>query len=192
MTKEDERFCLEELSKGNRRAFEWLFLEWHPKLVDFFTRLIGDTDTAYDYAQDVFFDIWTSRRKFSEVGSFSAYLFQMARFKAYNHFDKAAVKSRYKGEMEAGGAAVTPSGEGAIFASETERTIWETLKGLPGKRRTVFIMSRFQGYSNERIAKELGIDKRTVENHITNVLAALRKVVKMIAFLCVILLDAYK
>ena len=45
---------------------------------------------------------------------------------------------------------------------------------------------------NPDIAKELGIDKRTVENHITNVLAALRKVVKMIAFLCVILLDAYK
>ncbi|MBQ7708594.1 MAG: hypothetical protein IJT74_01565 [Bacteroidales bacterium] len=52
-----------------------------------------DKDTAYDLAQDVFFDVWTSRSKFAQVNSFSSYLFQMARFKAFNHFDRSAVKA---------------------------------------------------------------------------------------------------
>lgn len=185
MTREDEQYCLKELSAGNRQAFEWLFLEWHPRLVDFFTRLLGDEDTAYDFAQDVFFDIWTSRKKFSEVKSFSSYLFQMARFKAYNHFDKTAVKARFRRDIIVPGTDSTPSGESALFASETDELIRKTLDELPQKRRRVFVMSRLQGYSNDQIASELGISKRTVENHITSVLATLKKVVNVLIFLCV-------
>lgn len=186
MTQEDEKVCLKELSDGSRQAFEWLFLEWHPRLVDFFNRLLGgDEETAYDYAQDVFFDIWMSRKKFSEVKSFGAYLFQMARFKAYNHFDKTAVKSRFKHDVIATSSESTPSGETVVYASETEALIRKTLDKMPQKRRKVFIMSRFGGKSNDEIAEELGINKRTVENHITTVLDALRKLVKIIIVLCV-------
>ena len=138
----------------------------------------GYDSTAYDYAQDIFFDIWRQRKKFSEVESFSAYLFQMARFKVYNHFDKLAVKSRFRGEMAARASAVTPTMEQDLFASETESQIWDTVRQLPAKRRQVFIMSRMQGYSNDEIALKMGISKRTVENHISSTLSALRKVVK--------------
>lgn len=187
MTREDELYCLKELSEGNRQAFEWLFLDYHPRLVDFFVRLLGggDMDTAYDYAQDVFFDVWESRKKFSEVKSFSAYLFQMARFKVYNHFDRMGVRSRFRHEVEMTGSDVAPSGESALYASETDAIIRETLDRQPQKRRKVFVMSRYHGKTNDEIAKEMGLNKRTVENHITNVLAALRKAIKVIVVLCV-------
>lgn len=191
MTKEDEKYCLEELSRGNKQAYEWLFLTWHSRLVTFFTRFLGDGDAAYDYAQDVFFDIWISRKKFSDVESFSAYLFQMARFKIYNHFDKAAVKSRFRGDVLARDSRLDASKESAIYANEMETLIWQTVMKLPAKRREVFIMSRFQGYTNEEISEKLGISKRTVENHITSVLATLRKVVKVIIVLCVSGLKVY-
>ena len=191
MTKEDEQYCLKELSEGNRQAFEWLFLEWHPRLVDFFTRILGDEEMAYDFAQDVFFDIWTSRSKFSEVKSFSAYLFQMARFKAYNHFDKSAVIARFRHDATISGSDSTPSGESALYASETETLIREALDKMPQKRRQVFMMSRYQGYSNDEIAAKLGISKRTVENHITSVLAALKSLIHLFFVLCVTGLDNY-
>ena len=186
MTKEDEKICLKGLSEGNRQSFEWLFLEWHPRLVDFFNRVLdGNEEVAYDYAQDIFFDIWVAQKKFSNVNSFSAYLFQMARFKVFNHFDKTAVKSRYRNEAAWTVSESIPSGESDLFASETQSLIQETLDRLPQKRREVFMMSRIHGYSNEQIAQKLGINKRTVENHITNVLATLRKVIKMSVVLCV-------
>ena len=193
MTKEDEQYCLKALSEGSRQAFEWLFLEWHPRLVEFLTHMLGTEceETAYDYAQDVFFDIWMTREKFANVNSFSAYLFQMARFKVYNHYDKSAVKARFKSEVVATGSELAPSGESALYASETEALIRRTLDALPETRRRVFMMSRFLGKSNDEIAAELGIDKRTVENHITNVLAALRKVIKFVIVLCVSGLEIY-
>lgn len=191
MTREDEQYCLQELAKGNRHAFEWLFLEWHPKLVDFFCRLLGDEETAYDLAQDVFFDVWTSRSKFAQVNSFSSYLFQMARFKAFNHFDRSAVKARFRSESLVTAPDSEPSGESALYAAETSALMREALNQMPEKRRTVFIMSRLQGYSNDEIAAKLGISKRTVENHITTVLADLKKVMNLLVLLCVLGLEHY-
>lgn len=186
MTGQDEKYCLRALAKGDRQAFEWLFLEWHPRLVDFFIRILQDEDAAYDLAQDVFFDIWTSRDKFSEVNSFGAYLFQMARFKAYNYFDKTQVKARFRQEVTNIGSDSIPSGESALYASETESLIRRELEKMPEKRRRVFIMSRYEGYSNDEIAQKLGISKRTVENHITTVLATLKSVIHMFFLLCVL------
>lgn len=191
MTREDEQFCLKNLAKGNRQAFEWLFLEWHPRLVDFFIRILQNEEAAYDLAQDVFFDIWTSRAKFEDVNSFGAYLFQMARFKAYNYFDRLQVKDRFRQEVTATGSESIPSGESALYASETETLIRRELEKMPEKRRRVFIMSRYEGCSNEEIAARLGISKRTVENHITTVLATLKSVMHMFFLLCVSGLHVY-
>lgn len=178
MTQEEEKYCLQELSQGNKQAYEWLFITWQPRLVSFFYGFLDDEDLAKDYAQDIFYDIWTSRRKFSQVESFSAYLFQMARFKMYNHFDKLAVMSKFRKEMMTVFPFTSNSQETYMYASETEAAIWMTVKRLPAKRRKVFILSRLWGYTNDQIAAELGISKRTVENHITYVLAALRKKIK--------------
>ena len=178
MTREDEKYCLEELARGNQQAFRWLFMEWHPKLVDFFTRLIGDGDTAYDYAQDIFYDIWKARGKFAGVESFSAYLFQMARFKVYNHFDKVAVNKRFEKDLELSDREGATSQEPAIYAAELKSMIWDTVRRLPSKRRSAFLMSRLHGLSNDQIADEMGISKRTVENHITSTLSTVKKMIK--------------
>ena len=193
MIKEEEKYLLKELAGGSRQAFECLFICWHPRLVSFLTHLLADEDAAYDYAQDVFFDIWTQKEKFAQVESFGAYLFQMARFKVYNHYDKVAVKGRFKNDVmvrEAEGTA--PSGESRLYASEMETQIWKAVREMPAKRRQIFIMSRSLGFTNEEIAQKLGINKRTVENQITNVLAVLRNLVKVIIALCVSGLLNYK
>lgn len=195
MTQEDEQYCLKALSEGNIHAFELLFLEWHPRLVEFLSRMLSgeksSEDLAYDFAQDVFFDVWVFRNKFSQVKSFRSYLFQMAKYKVYNHFDRKDVEMKFEKELSDPEFELDSSGESALVASEVEILIRRTLDGMPKKRRNVFVMSRFQGYSNDRIASELNIDKRTVENHITNVLAALRKVIKSIVVLCVSLMLPY-
>ena len=69
----------------------------------------------------------------------------------------------------------TDDTEERLFAQELQQLIELTVKNMPEQRRRVFEMSRKEGLSNEEIAQKLGISKRTVENHITTALAAIRK-----------------
>ena len=52
---------------------------------------------------------------------------------------------------------------------------------MPQKRQQVFRMSREEGKTNEEIARELGISKKTVENHINAALRELRKLISCIS-----------
>ena len=51
-------------------------------------------------------------------------------------------------------------------------------KYLPKKCQTIFIMSRFEGKSNDEISAELSISKKTVENQIYEALKTIRKKMK--------------
>lgn len=53
---------------------------------------------------------------------------------------------------------------------------------MPEQRRRIFRMSREEGLSNDQIAEQLSISRRTVENQISRALAELRKLVKLILF----------
>lgn len=46
--------------------------------------------------------------------------------------------------------------------------------------KKIYRMSREQGLSNEKIARELNISKRTVENHLTQALADIRKILLLV------------
>ena len=48
------------------------------------------------------------------------------------------------------------------------------------KRKRIFQMSRKKGMNNEEIANELHISKRTVENHLTQALKDIRKIISLL------------
>ena len=45
---------------------------------------------------------------------------------------------------------------------------------MPPKRKMIYQLSRIEGLSNEQIAEKLGIQKKTVENHLNIALNELR------------------
>lgn len=66
--------------------------------------------------------------------------------------------------------------EEELYARELSLLIDIAVEKMPPQRRNIFIMSRKDGLSNEEIAQRLNISKRTVENHMTQALAELRKI----------------
>ena len=64
-----------------------------------------------------------------------------------------------------------------LMMAEKKQLFDARLSLLPEKTRRIFIMSRYMGIPNSRIASALGISKRTVENHISIAVRELRKVV---------------
>ena len=185
----DSSILLKELSEGSRTAFDWLLIRYQQKVVAFLKACTGDEEQARDIAQDIFFNIWKDRAKLSEVRSFEGYLFQMARFSVYNYYDHLDVVKKYVEEGKTRSEVTDAGPEEKLKERQIRARIAETVRSMPQRRREIFVMSRWGGYSNDEIAERLNISKRTVENHLTAAQSVLRRTLKYL--LCVIVPLAY-
>ncbi len=175
----EEQKMLREIAIGNIDAFERLFFQYHPRLVNFLVGLTHDREISRDMTQDLFLSLWENRQKLIEVRSFSSYLFQMARFTVCDYFDRLTVSEKYANAylMQ---TSLYESEEEVLFVHELQAIINQTVDQMSPQQRKIYRMSREDGLSNDEIATRLGISKRTVENHLTAALAILRKVLYLI------------
>jgi len=182
MDKNLETECLRKLAKGDHRSYEILFLYYHPKIHHFLCGFIKNDDEAFDMTQDIFYKVWTNRQSMGEVTSFKAYLFSMARHIIYNHYEHNLVKEKYAVKQLQQNSEYHLEEE--FYAQELSLFIDLVVDQMPEQRKNIFKMSRKDGLSSEEIANRLNLNKRTVENHISNALNDLRKALRhIISFL---------
>lgn len=171
-------------SQGDSRAFDFIFVTYQPKLLYFIEGFVKDYEIARDLSQNIFMNLWFDREKCAEVRHFQSYLFQMARHVIYNYFDHSLVNDKYVDHVLH--APVTfDSTEEQLFATELQEMIDVLVAHMPEQRQRIYRMSREQGMSNDEIACSLNISKRTVENHLSNALAQIRRLTKLMLVLFV-------
>jgi len=176
MTTNLESKYLKALGNGDHHAFDALFTQYHPKVSFFLLGFIKDEEVARDMAQDIFFKVWTNRETISKVDSFKSYLFRMAKNMIYDYYEHSLIKEKYRNKLsEQPQNHYTDILEEEIFVKELSLLIDIVIEKMPPQRKLIFVKSRKEGHSNEEIAQELNISKRTVENHITQALNDIRK-----------------
>ena len=171
-----EQRYLNRLCEGEHEAFNALFSHYYPRVKSFLAGFIKDGELAADMAQDVFFKIWINRETISKVASFKSYLFRIARNAIYDYYDHTLIEEKYVSKQRQKNDMYAEIVEEEVYANELSLLIDLAIEKMPEQRRRVFTMSRTEGLSNEQIAGELNISKRTVENHITTALGELRKI----------------
>uniref|UniRef100_A0AB33IXJ2 RNA polymerase sigma-70 factor n=1 Tax=Prevotella sp. GTC17254 TaxID=3236794 RepID=A0AB33IXJ2_9BACT len=169
-------------AQGDERAFDLLFLKYQPKLVAFIESFVKNHETARDISQDVFLKLWRERERCHQVKSFKSYLFHTAKFAIYDYLDHSLVEDKYLLHALRK-PTLTDNVEEQIFANQLQELIDATLLQMTPQRRKIFIMSRKKNLSNSDIAEQLGINKRTVENHLSAALSEIRKVIKLMILL---------
>ena len=169
---------IKALCKGDRRAFEVLYLYYQPKLVYFLTGFIKDAELSRDMAQDIFLSVWNNKAKLSEINSFKAYIFKMGKNAICNYYDHSLVNEKFVAEQLTR-HSLSENTEELIFAEQLQGLIDQSVSKMPTQRKLIFTMSRIEGLTNDEISTKLNISKRTVENHLTAALADLRKTIKV-------------
>lgn len=157
----DEENILKRVSEGDRQAFQELFYEYYGKTKSFLLSFVHDPAICEDIAQEIFVKVWTMRRILPEVRSLDSYLYRMSKNAALNYLRSA--KRELHAEADAEDDRIL---EEAISAKQKLTVLGGVISNMPLKRRSIFLMSRIFGISNEQIAEQMNVSKKTVENHI--------------------------
>ena len=184
----------ERIVKDNEQAFATLFYRYSSKIYRSAYSRIRDSVACEQIVHDLFITLWTNRNTL-KIESFNAYLLSATRYRVYKHLiANKSIPLEFKENMDAedySKYANVNSGYDKVVYEELESDIEFCLKGLPKRSREIFVMSRQQFLSNDEIAAELGISKRTVENQLTNALRHLRYSLKNVSMFLLLFSDVY-
>lgn len=186
-----EKELLKRISEGDEEAFREVFRYYYPKVKVYIMQFIESGDDAKDLAQNVLLKVWLSRGILPEIRNFGAYLHTVTRNMAIDWCRARRTASpleevKEKDEVSGMGGADLP-----FIAKETEIQLAGRIRRMPKKRRRVFVMSRFEGRSNQEIAEELDLSKKTVESHLYLAMKELKKILGVIVVFFVKFTDMF-
>ncbi len=172
-----ERQTLEALCDGEHKAFEDVFTAYYNKIRYFINGLIKSEADSEELTQDIFVKLWINRQSIDPQKSFNAYIYTVARNAAFNFLKHKLVETSYlENHTELNEVA---DSEQLIFAKEISLLAELTVGKMPIQRKTIYQLSRDQDLSNDEIALQLGITKKTVENQLSLALQELRRIIHL-------------
>jgi len=170
-----EKKWVTEVPRGNIDAFQEMYREYYPQLCQFLLRFVKSPVIAEDLVQDVFLNIWKNRLNWKPHGSLRAYLFVSAKNQALNHIKKWKVRNFSELKEEIVEQTLVEEPEELLMRTELERAVIATVKKLPERRRTIYLMHREDGLTYREIADMLDISVKTVETQMSRSLKFLRE-----------------
>ena len=168
----NQQFILNELQKGNERAFDIVFKKHYSSLSRFSYSFVKDQDKAEGLVQEVFIKLWEKRSSLENVDNLFSYLMIMVRNQSIDYLRKE--KSQLKVYKSFSPEESGNTTEEQISKNEFEEKLLQSILKLPERCRIAFELSRFDGYTNREIAQNMQISIKGVEALIGRSLKFLR------------------
>jgi len=167
----NEKELFLRIAQGDETAFRVLFDAYREKLFVFAWQLCHSATEAEEVVQDLFLRLWQSRESLANVEYPRKYIYVMARNRALDLLARIARDQKLM--REAWSYLSQPDinlTEELLQATETQKLIDEAVSSLPGKKQTIFRLSRRDGLTHQQIADEMNISVQTVKNILTEIL----------------------
>lgn len=161
------------------QAFEILFDRYWKQLYSFAMRIHKEADVCQDIVQEIFISFWEKHSQ-ETILNLEAYLLRAVRYRVANHIRDLKFDSIHLQVLESIPYPVETDKD--LIYQDFEGIILSEIEKLPPKCRNVFMMSRFETFSNSEIAKKLNISERTVEKHISEAVKFLKSNIKTTQF----------
>lgn len=156
---------------GDRFAFEVIFDRYWKRLFTYAYKIYREEDICEDIVQEIFISLWNAIPN-TVILNLESYLIRAVKYKVANHIRDLKYTKEHIDILNT--IAVTPKTVTDLEYIDLEKGIFKEIDKLSPKCREVFILSRFENYSNNEIATMLNLSLHTVEKHISNALKHLR------------------
>ncbi|MBI4516031.1 MAG: sigma-70 family RNA polymerase sigma factor [Deltaproteobacteria bacterium] len=172
------------VQRDDRSAFEMLFRKYARPLVGFARQFVGSQARAEELVQDVFLQVYRTRRQYAPRARFSTWLYRIAT----NMCLSEVRRGEYHGRVQSYDAALDDSerpmqwadpeahsSEEVLLSREAAENILAVLGALPPQQRAALLLARAEGMSYEDVAESLGCSLSAVKSLIHRATVTLRE-----------------
>ncbi|WP_293744239.1 sigma-70 family RNA polymerase sigma factor [uncultured Pedobacter sp.] len=169
---EHDHALFDLLKQGDEVAFGKIYTLYWIELYNAAYKRLPEKEKCQDIIQNIFTDLW-NRKAELDLENPVAYLHTAVRFQVLKHIARSPKNSFFGESFE--NKLISPlQADGILLEKEVAELITLFIKALPEKRRKIFVMHYFEGLSTAKIAFELNISQKTVQNQLTVATQALR------------------
>lgn len=171
----NETELVAKLQAHDQAAFSYLYDHYSKALFVIIYQVVPQQELAEDVLQEVFVKIWQNVRSYdSSKGRLYTWMLNIARNSA---IDRTRSKDFNRQTKTTELTDNVYEGKDGVHSRIDDIGLKKTMERLPEDSRRLLELSYFQGYTQDEIAKMLGIPLGTVKTRIRSTLLQLRKLV---------------
>ena len=173
MSRTDVQLML-DVKAGDENSFELLLQKYRSPLVNFLHRMVRDTATAEDLAQEVFMRVYSARQRYTPSAKFTTWLFRIATNVALNsvrdnRVARMAVSLDAPATDEEGSAPLElPAPEKRIdehmIEQDRSEFIRRAIGALPEKQRAAVLLHKYEEMGYAEIARILDCSESALKS----------------------------
>lgn len=150
------------INLGNKDIFIFVYnIYYHP--LKYFIAKIAREEEAEDLVEDLFVKLWKAKLEFQNKSHLQAFLYRAAANARVDYLNSHRIKktepleNQYLNEVQ--------DYNHDMIRAELLAEVYRAIHKLPTQCQKVISMSFIDGYTNQEIADQLGINEQSVKNH---------------------------
>lgn len=159
----------------DHNAFEYIFDVFYDKLLRVALYYLGKDLLAEDAISEVFYKLWTNRKKLSKIENLENYLFTITKNQCLYTIRSNKKVIFDEKMMDDNQRIVIENPESGLISEEFIKYYNAKVQELPPKCKLVFLMVKEDGMKYKEVAEILSISIKTVENQMTRAIGHVRK-----------------
>ena len=183
--KYDDEIYIRKCLDGEREAFRELVLRYQTRVLNTIYRMVRNTATAQDLAQEVFVKAYTKLNTFDPKYSFKVWILRIATYHTIDHLRRR--RPEYPVSAHPSGddrptifdrtESRQPSPDELVWRREQADIIAEAVESLDPKLRAVVVLRHYEDLNYDEIADALNIPMGTVKNRLFRAREKLQKLI---------------
>jgi RNA polymerase sigma-70 factor (ECF subfamily) len=187
----DEKELIQKIATKDHGAFKALVDRYQALVINTCYNLLGNRQDAEDVAQEVFFQVYKSAKRFRQEAKLSTWLYRIAVNRSLNFIrDKKrsgwlrSLSSLLEDERQRVAEVPTSNSDRpdiTLIKKERNAILQKAIDSLPEKQRAAFVLHKYEGLSYQEIAEILQHSLSSVESFIHRAKLNLQK--KLVGYL---------
>lgn len=173
----DEQLTWRAFQSGSSDAFATIYSTHYEALLNYGLRFCKDEEVVEDNIQDLFIELWQSRRDKDHIQSVRFYLLKSLRYKLSLHYQRQKIFV-FPGE-DAIVFEAEFSFEASLIARQAEEESYQlllkTLNNLTPRQKEILYLRFFNNLDYDQVAQVTGLSYQSARNQLSLALKAMKK-----------------